>query len=422
MNAVRGMTWWSDRLGRAVASAVGLALVTAACSGGPDRPDQEAAPGIAWTECGDGLQCATVPVPLDWADPAGEQISLAVIRRPASKPDQRIGTLLVNPGGPGDTGVGLVRTGADIEAWGGGRFDVISWDPRGTHGSSPVKCFTSDAEEAAFWNGAAAYAVRTQDLARRCGEVMGPLLSHISTADTVRDLDRLRELAGEGTITYVGLSYGTFVGQVYATMFPDRVRAMVLDGLIDAVAFTTSAETRSAVDSESTDAVFGRFLELCEQAGPGRCALAGHGETAAQRVARLFERARQGPIPAPDADPPGELVLSDLLVSSFSPLWAPCASNWPGRSEDRFTGSWNAGTAAPILLIGTRYDPNTGYRNAVRTEQLLGNAVLLTHDGYGHVSFQDPSACVEAAKTRYLVDLQAPAPGTVCPADRPPFS
>jgi pimeloyl-ACP methyl ester carboxylesterase len=334
--------------------------------------------------------------------------------------------------------------------------------------------------------------------------VMSPLLSHISTADTVRDLDRLRELAREETITYVGLSYGTVVGQMYANLFPERVRAMLLDGIVDPVAYTTSAETRVASNAASTDEVFAQFLELCEEAGPQRCALAGHGETAAARVQRLLDRARQGPIPAPGATPPGELSYSDLLLSSFSPLrdpstwpdyadqlnaavegdasalattaalwrtkdawaevakssaiscldgpatepvsdwptvigdlaadstmsgaiqgwwlWAPCASDWPARSDDRFTGPRDAATDTPIQLIGTRHDPNTGYQNAVRSEQLLGNAVLLTHEGYGHLSVQDPSECVEAARVRYLVDLEVPAPGTVCAADQLPFS
>lgn len=212
-----------------------------------------------------GSSAPPVPVPMDWANPEGEQIELAAIRHPASRPDQRIGTIFMNPGGPGDTGVGLIRDGGDdFDLWGDGRFDVISWDPRGTHASSPMHCSNSDAEEAEFWAGAAipstpegsdAYAQRTTDLAQRCGEVMGPLLSHISTTDTVRDMDHLRELIGEETITYVGLSYGTVIGQFYANMFPERVRGMMLDGIVDPVAFTTSAETRSATDASSTDEV-----------------------------------------------------------------------------------------------------------------------------------------------------------------------
>ena len=92
-------------------------------------------------------------------------------------------------------------------------------------------------------------------------------------------------------------------------------------------------------------------------------------------------------------------------------LWAPCAA-WPVRGEDAYRGKWNASTKTPILLIGTRYDPNTPYRNAVRAQRRLGNALLLTHNGYGHISYQDPSACVERARV---------ARGTVCAPDRSPF-
>jgi pimeloyl-ACP methyl ester carboxylesterase len=99
---------------------------------------------------------------------------------------------------------------------------------------------------------------------------------------------------------------------------------------------------------------------------------------------------------------------------------APCAS-WPIASADRYTGPWNATTKHPILVIGTRFDPNTPLRNARRAARRLGNAVLLTHDGYGHLSRRDPSTCVVQATGSYLVDLTTPPPGTVCPSDRLPF-
>jgi pimeloyl-ACP methyl ester carboxylesterase len=473
-----------------------------------------AAAGIAWTSCGDGFECATVPVPLDWSAPDGEQINLAVIKHPATKPDQRIGTMFLDPGGPGVSGSDFVRDGSDdIDKWGDGRFDLIGWDLRGTHASSPVKCFASDADAAAFWEGvaipstseeAAAYINRMKDVAQRCAETMGPLLSNISTTDTVRDMDRIREFVGDETITYSGLSYGTFIGQIYANMFPDRVRAMMLDGIVSAPDYVASAETRTSADAATTDQVFTQFLTLCDQAGPDKCALAGHGEPAAARVTRLFEQVKQAPIPAPTMNPPDQLRYSDLKISSFSPmrdphswpqyaadlnaavdgdvtalvtavqssrapayydeamksaaiscldgpasqtvddwptvignldassvmsgsvqgwwLWAPCAANSSAKRDDRYTGPWDAKTKEPILLIGTRYDPNTGYRNTVRTQLLLGNAVLLTHQGYGHLSFNDFSTCIEKARTAYLVDLQVPAPGTVCASDEQPFN
>src|SRR5690606_7490201 len=107
------------------------------------------------------------------------------------------------------------------------------------------------------------------------------------------------------------------------------------------------------------------------------------------------------------------------LVSGWW-LWAPCAA-WRVEGEDAYRGPWNASTTTPILLVGTRFDPNTSYRNAVRAQRLLGNAVLLTHDGYGHLSYQDPSSCVERARVAYLVDLVVPASGTVCTPDQSPF-
>ena len=216
---------------------------------------------IAWTPCDAGLECAKVPVPMDWMNPTREKIQLAVIRHKASKPGQRIGAIFINPGGPGDTGAGLVKSAADdLDAWGGGRFDIVSWDPRGTHGSSPIHCFTDDAAEAAFWKDAevpytqadsVAYQQRMLDLARRCGEVMGPLLSHVSTADTARDLDALRAGIGEEKITYAGLSYGTVLGQTYLNMFPQHVRAMMLDSIVDAVPYTQSAEDRQRARSSA---------------------------------------------------------------------------------------------------------------------------------------------------------------------------
>lgn len=96
-------------------------------------------------------------------------------------------------------------------------------------------------------------------------------------------------------------------------------------------------------------------------------------------------------------------------------------ASWPVRKTDRYTGPWRARTPNPILLVGTRLDPNTPLAGARRAARLLGHAILVNHDGYGHVSSSDPSACVDQAVTRYLVDLTTPARGTVCRADRTPF-
>jgi pimeloyl-ACP methyl ester carboxylesterase len=471
---------------------------------------------IHWGRCdppGPHLQCARIRVPLDWDHRDGRTIQLAVIRHLASKPRQRIGSMLINPGGPGDTGVGLVRgLGAEIDKWGGGRFNVVSWDPRGSNASTHVRCFASHRSEARFWKGVSIphtraaserYARKTTDLARRCGKLSGWLLPHISTADTARDLDYLRRLVGDRKLTYVGLSYGTFLGQTYANMFPGRVRAMLLDSVVDPVPYSRGAEARVANQALGTDPVFDQFLALCQDAGPKRCALAGGSKTAAERVKRLFARLKRAPIPAPTAKPAGKLTYEDLLLSQFTPLripevwpedaknleaavrgdgsalatearkletpaaltggatsaaiscadapahkgprdwpevigrltrvdrltgallgwllWAPCAS-WPVRGEDNYRGPWNARTKNPILVIGVRHDPSTPYINAVRSARRLGNAVLLTQNGYGHVSFHDPSACIDRARVAYLVKLITPPKGTICQSNKKPFT
>jgi pimeloyl-ACP methyl ester carboxylesterase len=480
---------------------------------GSAAPAGAGIPQLSWAPCGPQLECASVPVPLDWAHPGGPRIALAVIRHLASHPEQRIGSLFVNPGGPGDSGVGYVaERGAALDAMAGGRFDIVGWDLRGGAGASaPVSCFANAGERASFWEGLPVpttraeqrrYLAKTIELARRCGEQNGALLAHIATADTARDLDHLRRLVGDRRLTYFGESFGTLIGQTYANLFPHRVRAMALDGLIDPVASAAGTEAVAASGLADTDRVFRQFLRLCQAAGPERCALAGHGPVA-PRVNRLLARLQHAPIPAPSADPPGELTYGEALtalklaalpdpslwpvaaaaleaaihgdasvaetiargattdrvrmlfqeqgaalVCADSPArhpasawlrvvdrleavsriggpvvgWqlAPCAS-WPTPSADRYTGPWNATTRNPILVIGTRFDPNTPLRNARLAARRLGNAVLLTHEGYGHPSVNDPSACVMQATGSYLINLTTPPPGTVCASDHLPF-
>src|SRR5262245_54020452 len=137
--------------------AASAAVVTGPRAGASTGRTAHEPTGIAWTGCaGESaqFQCAKVPVPLDWNRPHGQHIGLSVIRHLASRPQQRIGSMLIDPGGPGLSGVDFVLgLGTMLDAWGGGRFDVVSWDPRGTNRSSPVECFTSQAEQAQFWRG-----------------------------------------------------------------------------------------------------------------------------------------------------------------------------------------------------------------------------------------------------------------------------
>ena len=231
----------------------------------------------------------------------------------------------------------MVReNGVDLDTAGQGRFDVVGWDMRGAVDSTHVRCFRNEQSRARFfgdWSipttGLQSSRIRgkTAALARRCGEVSGGLLRHISTADTARDLDYLRGLVGDRKLTYMGLSAGTFIGQTYADMFPRRVRALVLDGVVDPGAYTQGTEAGYANQLAYSDRGFEGFLSLCESAGPDRCALAGDGEVAA-RVDGLLADLRRAPIPAPSADPPGELTYGDAL-SAILVSMSSGPSTWP---------------------------------------------------------------------------------------------
>jgi pimeloyl-ACP methyl ester carboxylesterase len=481
-----------------------------------DAPSAKDAPGkIAWHACEGNpanTDCAQVQVPLDWNHPNGPEISLAVARHRASKPNERIGSLFINYGGPGVPGVpAVLAAGADLDKLGAGRFDVVGWDPRGTGDSTHIRCFENEKSMEQFWGedwtipttraSEWSYVSKTLAYVVRCTVRSGSLLEHTSTADTVRDLDYLRQLVGDARITYRGLSYGTFLGQTYINMFPQHVRAIILDANIDPVPYTTSVEAALFNNGADTDLVFEKFLSLCEQAGQANCKLAGDGDVAA-RVRALLARLRKGPIPAPRGPAPYELRYGDMLVDIWSMLggpenwpeladelnqaangdgsalantfhdgrssiqaslvsatalqcndkplvpfgtvltfprvmqhlketnflapvegwwlWAPCAS-WQVPSAQRYAGPWTATTENPILIIGNKYDPRTKYANSVQASRRLGNAVLLTLQGYGHTSEADSSSCIDDAVTKYLVTKTTPPLGTICQPNHAPF-
>lgn len=218
---------------------------TAPATGGADpstpAPDIEPAAHASlspWAPCAGSFECATLTVPRDWADPDGATVDLAVSRSPAA--GDPIGSLLLNPGGPGASGVEFVQgfVGGGLPDGLDGRFDIVSWDPRGTTGETRVDCTTDE-----DWlepdldptpdDQADIDAIRSQaeEAVEVCTAAAGDLLPLVGTRATVRDLDALRALLGDDLLTYVGYSYGTTIGMEYLRLFPERVRAMVLDGV-----------------------------------------------------------------------------------------------------------------------------------------------------------------------------------------------
>ena len=192
---------------------------------------------LNWKSCGPGLSCTMMLVPLDYADPDGTAISLMVAKRPATD-SKRLGSLFINPGGPGGSGVWYVGyfNPAGLE-----NYDIVGWDPRGVGHSTPVTCFGKDDLDHYFSmdsspddpNELQARIDEQIKFGQSCLEKSGALLEHVSTMDTVRDLDLLRQLSGDVKINYFGSSYGTKIGALYAQLYPQRVGRMVLDGAVN---------------------------------------------------------------------------------------------------------------------------------------------------------------------------------------------
>ncbi|MGH3549369.1 MAG: alpha/beta hydrolase [Pseudonocardiaceae bacterium] len=262
-------------------------------------------PRLRWSGCDRSFQCATATVPLDYNQPHDATIALSVVRLPATDPAHRVGSLFVNFGGPGTGGVGeLESLGPTFPQVLRQRFDLISFDPRGVGGSTPVRCAGHGTAGDALVGSPvrpeqrAAFFASSAELGQRCAAASGDLLAHLSSANTARDLELLRQAVGEQSLSFLGYSYGTYVGATYANLFPGRTRAMVFDGALDLVANSTGRPGRQeepvdvrAGTARSQAEELAAFFDRCEQAGP-KCAFsAGDPQRKfADMVARLKRR------------------------------------------------------------------------------------------------------------------------------------
>lgn len=298
-------------------------------------------PHIAWHVCGDNprLRCGTAEVPLDYDMPDGATISLNVVKRPADLPAQKIGSLFVNPGGPGGSaadfaGYAASVLGAPVRQ----RFDVIGVDPRGVAGSTVVTCETKGggpglppAPRESFPRGerqTQEWFTYDEAVREACRTGGNAVLDHMTTADTARDMDLIRQAVGDPTLNYYGISYGTQLGSTYAAMFPGRVRSMVLDAVLDPVEWTTgrfgtgqkyTVSARLGSGYGAWEALESALAE-CDRAGRRDCAQAGD---IAREWERLVGKLRTGAVRVN-----GErITYADVIGTLLGGLYD--ASNYP---------------------------------------------------------------------------------------------
>lgn len=283
---------------------------------------------LRWDQCGEFL-CSTARAPLDWDDPSADEIELALIRRPAE--EEKVGSLLLNPGGPGVSGYDFVVSSLDVAVTEAiqDRYDIVGFDPRGVGRSTAVSCFAPEELDSLLYGvppgsrGSNAWITGQNELTHAFGQAClaktGPLLAHVDTVSAARDLDLLRAILGEEQLDYLGYSYGAYLGTVYAGTYPDKVGRMVLDGAIDP---SLGEAQLTLAQAQGVETALRSYLAACIPAAT--CPFQGTVDDGMARVRDILDAVSKNPIPSTD----GRTVGADtLLVAIAAPLYS--AETWP---------------------------------------------------------------------------------------------
>jgi pimeloyl-ACP methyl ester carboxylesterase len=326
-----------------------VTVVVAACTTNPPAahsPSPSATPSkIAWTGCGGGFQCGKLTVPLDYAHPSADTIDIALNRKVATDPANRIGSLLINPGGPGGSGITYLQEAVKQFANLNRRFDLVGFDPRGVGQSSGVTCL-DPAQEETFneldgvlddpqEKQASIDATKIYDAG--CGQRSGRVLPFVDTVSAAKDMELIRAALGDAKLSYLGFSYGTELGQNYAHLYPTHIRAMVLDGVVDP---SLSANDSNLVYVAGFESNLQAFLTDCrahKTAAP-KCLFAQNGDPGT-RLMNLMQRLDTTPIPVGA----GQNLSRSMAVTGVQSALFDQAS-WPILDEaltlaDRGNGS-----------------------------------------------------------------------------------
>lgn len=367
-----------------------------------------------WTDCGDGFVCADVHAPLDWAAPQGDTILLRLVKHPATN-ESSLGTVFVNPGGPGASGATFVRDSLEHAV---GKpliqnYDIIGWDPRGVGSSSQVRCLTDremdeylfgdsdelDGLERGSKQWIAKATESSQEFGQACLDKTGPLLGHVDTASTVQDLEMLRHISGDDQLNYLGYSYGTLIGAQYAEAYPTQVGRMVLDGVLD------PAASNAEVVREQT-----RGFELALRSYAAACLnskgcpLSGSVDDAMGQIGDLLDAVDADPLTGSDGR---TFSSATFLTAIITPLYSESSWGYLNQLfEDVAAGSADIGLALAdsyYSRVGGKYVDNSteafiainclDYPNEVDPERMRRDAAELEKvaptigrfQGYGDV-------------------------------------
>ena len=506
---------------RRLAAVAGTVLASLAVAGPASAAQNHHGGGLKldWADCGEaGAQCATAKVPKDYDNPRGGTLDIAVAKSPATNPSERIGSLFFNFGGPGAPAAPYVEAfGADLFPVLNERFDIVGVDPRGTDVDNGVDCKANQETQGVYSQpfmtpdnvNPAALVRKVNSYINRCVRLNGDVLKYLSTANVARDIDSVRQAVGDKKLTYLGFSYGTFLGATIQSLFGDKTRAVALDGALDPDQYMNDPLGTLDEQSAGFERAISRFMIACaaDQAGCGF----GGGDPLGKADA-LIDQGDATPFPAsnaPDRPVDGDDIRAALVQEVYSKaLWPELADalaqlekgdgagirwimdnrfharnpdgtydpftdryfllsageqnyprdvkpflkagrqsyfrydhafwnhgyaelNWglyPIRAKDKFDGPFRTSRRDPTtLVIGTRYDPATPYKESIRLVQQLGNARLLTMTGDGHTAYDGypadgyNSECADKAIEAYLFTLALPAEGTKCKQDAPAF-
>ncbi|MFJ6196112.1 alpha/beta hydrolase [Micromonospora sp. NPDC092111] len=335
------------------------------------RVDSVPTPKLDWYACYGYAECATVRLPLDYDRPKGATTEIALLRVKARDQQARIGSLFLNPGGPGGSGTDIALAapyflGDDLLD----RFDIVGVDPRGVAASDNVRCFPSVKEQTRAYAGLnvafpwtkdeeKAYLKSSKAVGTACSTTGRPLTGAMSTAEVARDMDVLRRAVGDKKLSYLGFSYGTALGQYYATMFPDRFRALVVDGVLNPEAWVGRGPARDQLQEtrlRSADGAYRALREIlvrCDKAGPQACSLAAGDPVASYEL--VAQRLRKKPVVIDDPDAgPFTVSYADFVGASLSSLYSPDGWQSIVAITEQLLAATDPGSVSPARLAEAR--------------------------------------------------------------------